>query len=443
MVAEKRAGFACQSVAEFFEPHHTLHFLRIHFLSSGTERCNNYLAIHKTEPTMKKNLACFAFLAGSLLTGYVPVLIAAPIPQTPDTSIPVSRYVTALNPDHSITFRLFAPAAKQVAVVTGATPLSQQSHDMKKDSAGIWSWTSAPMKPNLYEYYFDVDGFRTPDTGSRFPKPQRQVNTSMILVPGSILDERNVPHGDVLTLTYHSTALKSERQVFVWAPPGYKADDKPLPVLYFYHGFGDTGLSAISQLRLPQIMDNLLAEGKIKPMLVVVPDTETDIVQAIPENFPPADRRKDFYPLNAAAADKELMQDIIPLVEKRFTVSRKPADRAIAGLSQGGYQALVSGMNHLERFGWLATFSGVTTTTVPDAGVSARLNDPQAINKQLRNFTVVVGEKDVVTGKDIAGLKQELEQRQIKFDYHEYPGLNHEMDVWRPAYAEFVQKLFK
>jgi len=99
---------------------------------------------------MKKTLACFSFLAGSLLTGYAPALIAAPLPLTPDTSIPVSRYITALNPDHSITFRLFAPAAKQVAVVTGATPLSQHSHDMKKDNTGIWSWTSEPMKPNLY-----------------------------------------------------------------------------------------------------------------------------------------------------------------------------------------------------------------------------------------------------------------------------------------------------
>ena len=124
--------------------------------------------------------------------------------------------------------------------------------------------------------------------------------------------------------------------------------------------------------------------------------------------------------------------------------SGKDADgRALAGLSQGGYQALVSGMNHLESFGWLATFSGVTTTTVPDEGVAARLNDPAAINQQLRNFTVVVGDKDVVTGKDIAGLKTELEQKKIKFDYQEYPGLNHEMDVWRPAYAAFVQKLFK
>lgn len=100
-------------------------------------------------------------------------------------------------------------------------------------------------------------------------------------------------------------------------------------------------------------------------------------------------------------------------------------------------------MNHLESFGWLATFSGVTTTTVPDAGVSARLNNPQSINKQLRNFTVVVGDKDVVTGKDIAGLVEELKKQKINFEYHAYPGLNHEMDVWRPAYAEFVQKLFK
>ncbi len=392
---------------------------------------------------MKKKLTCLSLVAGSLLMGYGPALLAAPLPQTPDTHIPVSRYITALNPDHSITFRLFAPAAKQVAVVTGATPLSQQSHDMKKDSAGIWSWTSEPLKPDLYEYYFNVDGFRTPDTGSRFTKPQRQVNTSMILVPGSILDERNVAHGDVLTLTYHSTALKSERQVFVWAPPGYKADGKPLPVLYFYHGFGDTGLSAISQLRLPQIMDNLLAEGKITPMLVVVPDTETDIVQAIPENFPPADRRKDFYPLNAAAADKELMQDIIPLVEKRFTVSRKPADRAIAGLSQGGYQALVSGMTHLNDFGWLASFSGVTTSTVPNEAVTRQLSQAQAVNKQLKNVTLAVGDKDIVTGKDIAGLKAELEKQGVKFHYTQYPGLGHEMDVWRPAYIEFVQQVFK
>nr|WP_253461103.1 esterase [Erwinia persicina] len=368
---------------------------------------------------------------------------AAPFPATPDLSVPVSRYVTQVNADKSVTFRLFAPDAKRVSVITGSSPDSFVSHDMSKDKSGVWSWKSGSLAPDLYEYYFDVDGFRSVDTGSRFQKPQRQVNTSLILVPGSILDDRAVPHGDLLTMTYHSKELHSERRMFVWTPPGYSGKSEPLPVLYFYHGFGDTGLSAIDQGRLPQIMDNLLAEGKIKPMLVVVPDTETDIAQAIPENFPPKDRRKTFYLLNAKAADRELMHDIIPLVDARFNVRQDANGRALAGLSQGGFQALFSGMNHLDSFGWLATLSGVTSVTVPDTGIARQLDRPEEINRQLHNFTVVVGEKDSVTGQDIAGLKNELEKKHIRFDYKMYPGLNHEMDVWRPAYAEFVQKLFK
>lgn len=392
---------------------------------------------------MQRNLACLTLAISALLGASTLPALAAPLPVTPDQSVPVSHYITQVNADKSVTFRLFAPGAKRVSVVTGSSPDSYVSHDMQKDERGVWSWKSEVLAPNLYEYYFDIDGFRSVDTGSRFQKPQRQVNTSLILVPGSLLDDRAVAHGDLLTVTYHAKALGAERRMYVWTPPGYDGKGEPLPVLYFYHGFGDTGLSAIDQGRLPQIMDNLLAEGKIKPMLVVVPDTETDITEAIPENFPPKERRKEFYPLNAQAADRELMQDIIPLIDSRFNVRKDADGRALAGLSQGGFQALYSGMHHLEHFGWLATFSGVTTATVPDAGITHRLDNAQAVNKQLHNFTVVVGEKDSVTGKDIAGLKKELESKGVHFDYKMYPGLNHEMDVWRPAYAEFVQKVFK
>ena len=392
---------------------------------------------------MQRKLACLTLAISALLGASTLPALAAPLPVTPDQSVPVSNYITQVNADKSVTFRLFAPGAKRVSVVTGSSPDSYVSHDMHKDERGVWSWKSEVLAPNLYEYYFDVDGFRSVDTGSRFQKPQRQVNTSLILVPGSLLDDRAVAHGDLLTVTYHAKALGAERRMYVWTPPGYDGKGEPLPVLYFYHGFGDTGLSAIDQGRLPQIMDNLLAEGKIKPMLVVVPDTETDIAAAIPENFPPKERRKEFYPLNAQAADRELMQDIIPLIDSRFNVRKDADGRALAGLSQGGFQALYSGMHHLEHFGWLATFSGVTTATVPDAGITRQLDNAQAVNKQLHNFTVVVGEKDSVTGKDIAGLKTELESKGVHFDYKMYPGLNHEMDVWRPAYAEFVQKVFK
>ncbi|QMN56246.1 esterase family protein [Citrobacter freundii] len=378
-------------------------------------------------------------LAGVFITQWS---FAADLPANPDSTIPVNQYVTQVNADNSVTYRFFAPSAKSVSVVVGI-PGPESIHLMTRDTSGVWSWQGPVQQPNLYEYFFNVDGVRSIDTGTAMTKPQRQVNTSMLLVPGSILDTKAVPHGDLITLTYHSHALNAERQMYVWTPPGYNGQGEPLPVLYFYHGFGDTGRSAIDQGRIAQMMDNLQAEGRIKPMLVVVPDTETDAKGIVPEDFVPQDRRKVFYPMNAKAADNELMNDIIPLIDKRFNVRKDAEGRALAGLSQGGYQALVSGMNHLDRFAWLATFSGVTTTTVPDAGVNARLNEPEAINKQLRNFTVVVGDKDVVTGKDIAGLVTELKKQNIKFDYRVYPGLNHEMDVWRPAYAEFVQKLFK
>ena len=216
-----------------------------------------------------------------------------------------------------------------------------------------------------------------------------------------------------------------------------------MPVLYLYHGFGDTVQSWVKQGRAPEILDNLLAEGRIRPMIVVIPDTETDIPEAIPENFPATERRKTFYPRNAKAADRELIEDLIPYLQAHYRVRDGADGRAIAGLSQGGYQALVSGLGHLDTFAWVATFSGVSTVTVPDEGVAAALADPNRVNKALRDFTVTVGTEDKVTGKDVAGLKAILDEKKIIYHYHEYPGLGHEMDVWRPSLIAFLPELFR
>ena len=370
-------------------------------------------------------------------------LLAIPLPQRPPDTLPPEQYLSRVNDNRTITWQLWAPAAKAVEVVTGATPDRYVSHPMSKNEQGIWSLTSEPLQPGLYEYFFNVDGFRSIDTGGAQPKPQRQVNTSLILVPGSVLDDRNVPHGEIHTLSWHSPSLNRERQVSVWVPPGTRDDSAPLPVLYYYHGFGDTGLSVLTQGRVPQIMDNLLAEGKIVPMLVVMPDTETDAAEAIPEHFAPASRRETFYPRNAQAADKELMQEIMPLIASRYRIRSDADSQALAGLSQGGYQALVSGMRHLDKFAWLGIFSGVTTETVPDFRVAAQLKKPAAINRQLKLLTLVSGEEDIITGRDMTGFKAQLDQRGIRSDWHSYPKLGHEMDVWRPAYIDFVQKLFQ
>jgi enterochelin esterase-like enzyme len=178
-------------------------------------------------------------------------------------------------------------------------------------------------------------------------------------------------------------------------------------------------------------------------MIVVIPDTETDATEAIPENFVPAERRKTFYPANAAAADRELIGDIIPYVEKHYRARTDAAGRAIAGLSQGGYQALVSGLGHLGTFAYVSTYSGVSTETVPNAGVADALAKPEAVNAALKNFTVTVGTEDTVTGKDIAGLVKVLKERGIAFDYTPYEGMIHEMDVWRPSLIANLPKLFR
>lgn len=360
-------------------------------------------------------------------------------PASPPANRPLNEFVTAVEKDGSITFRLFAPSAKAVSVVLG----SRAPVEMTKAESGVWSAKTDALKPNLYEYYFNIDGFRSIDTGTNYPKPQRQVNTSLILVPGSILDIKDVPHGELRMVTIPSKALKSQRQTYVYTPPGYSDASEPLPVLYLYHGFGDTVASWVDQGRAPQILDNLLAEKKIEPMIVVIPDTEADIPEAIAENFPGADRRKNFYPINADAIDRELTQDLIPYMKQHYRVRDDADSRAIVGLSQGGYQALVSGLTHLGTFGWIANFSGVSTTTVPNKAVEAALAEPDKINKALRNFTVTVGTKDAVTGKDIAGLKKILDENKIKHDYVEYKDLGHEMDVWRPSFEAFLGKVFK
>jgi enterochelin esterase family protein len=379
-------------------------------------------------------------MAGSVMAMLAGIPAAAmDPPASPPADRPLNGFVTALESDRSITFRLFAPAARAVSVVLGTrVPMA-----MTRGENGLWTARSDVLPPNLYEYYFNIDGFRSIDPGSNAPKPQRQVNTSLILVPGGILDTRPVPHGDLRLVTLSSKALKTERQMHVYTPPGYSDAAEPLPVVYLYHGFGDTVDSWVTQGRAPQILDNLLAEKKIRPMIVVVPDTEADIPEAIAENFPAAERRKTFYPINAEAIDRELIEDLIPYMEAHYRVRADADGRAVVGLSQGGYQALVSGLSHLGTFGWVATFSGVSTTTVPNKAVDAALNDPDRINAALRNFTVTVGSKDEVTGKDIAGLKQTLDAKKIAHDYRAYEGLQHEMDVWRPSLVEFLEKAFK
>jgi enterochelin esterase-like enzyme len=187
---------------------------------------------------------------------------------------------------------------------------------------------SGGPKPNLYSYQFSLDGVKMADPGNDMPKPQRQVDTSLLLIPGlppDFLDVQNCVLGTVRDETYYSTTLGKNRRVLVYTPPSYDRSRAPLPVLYLYHGFWDTRYSWVTEGRLAQILDNLLAEGKTAPMIVVVPEAH-----ALPPEDVPGTGDALYLTKNQRTVDEELFHDIIPFIITHYNISDEPQERAIA-----------------------------------------------------------------------------------------------------------------
>jgi enterochelin esterase-like enzyme len=186
--------------------------------------------------------------------------------------------------------------------------------------------------------------------------------------------------------------------VLVYTPPSYDRSRAPLPVLYLYHGFYDTRYSWVTEGRLAQILDNLLAQGKAVLMIVVVPDAHALSFEPTPETSSDFwSNLYDFWPKNQAAADEELFHDIIPFIQTLYNISDEPRERAIAGFSMGGLQALGTGIAHLGYFSWIGVFSPVPTSVLGDEFDNA-LKDPNKINANLRLFEIVSGDNDFMTG---------------------------------------------
>jgi enterochelin esterase family protein len=277
------------------------------------------------------------------------------------------------------------------------------------------------------------------------PKPQRHVNTSLLLIPGDppdFLDSQTGAHGTIRDETYYSTVLGKNREVLVYTPPAYDRSRAPLPVLYLYHGFWDTRYSWVTEGRLAQILDNLLAQGKAAPMIVVVPEAH-----ALPPEPTPATTGNgliDVQPYlvrNQRAVDEELFHDLIPFVQAHYNVSAEPRERAIAGLSMGGLQAIETGIVHLGYFDWIGAFSpGVLPHAFSDDFQNA-LKDAEKINGTLRLFDIVVGDKDPLVAGPNAEFDAELTRLNVRHGYTVVPG-THSMFVWRPALAHFLQQIF-
>ena len=262
-------------------------------------------------------------------------------------------------PDRRITFRIRAPKADDVRLVGTDIPRNTQGLAMTKTDDDVWEVTVGPLDPGAYRYNFNVNGVAVIDPRSPAISESNNNVWSLVYVPGSdFMDTKDVPHGTVASVTYHSTALKKVRRLHVYTPPGYELGTGRFPVFYLLHGAGDSDESWSSVGRAGFIMDNLIAAKKARPMIVVMPAGHTS--QTIPGRGAAPPSGTDGRGRGQAPVDEfvqDFMTDIMPYVEKNYRVIADRPHRAIAGLSMGGNQTLNIAIPHLDQFTYVGVFS--------------------------------------------------------------------------------------
>jgi enterochelin esterase-like enzyme len=338
--------------------------------------------------------------------------------------------------DRRVTFRLRAPNAKEVFLAReGASRLP-----MVKDDQGVWSLTTEALEPDLYGYAFVADGVSLIDPNNAAMKPNLLSPQSVVHIPGpsSLPWEVNsVPHGTIHHHFYKSVAAGDERDYYVYTPPGYDPrGTQRYPVLYLLHGFSDdaSGWTAVGRAHI--ILDNLIAQGKVKPMLVVMP-LGYGVMAMVARNAPaPRDpnlRQKSFEKFRDA-----LLTEVIPEVEKLYSAASDRNSRAIAGLSMGGAESLFVGLNALDRFAWIGAFS--SGGLGGDFNASFPMLDAKA-NSQLRLLWIACGAEDRLIENHRKFLEF-LKSKNVSSTNLETGGA-HTWMVWRRYLAAFTPLLFQ
>ena len=339
-----------------------------------------------------------------------------------------------VQPDGRVTFRLKAPDAKEVQLNCEDVPASK----MVRDPQGVWSFTTESLEPDIYTYSFSVDGVPVNDPANPLLKYNLLDTRSEVHVPGpkSLLWEINdVPHGELHQHFYRSTVAGDDRDFIVYTPPGYDpTSSKHYPTLYLLHGFSDdaTAWSAVGRANV--ILDNLIARGQAKPMIIVMPlgYGTMDILKPNASHDPQLKQR------NLDGFQKALLGEVMPQVEKSYRVSKSRDMRAIAGLSMGGNEALMTGLNHLDLFAWVGAFSaGGINTNYTEAFPT--LNGKAA--EKLHLLWIACGREDhlIDSNRQFGGW---LNTKNVHYIWIESAG-GHTFLNWRRYLCQFAPLLFQ
>jgi enterochelin esterase family protein len=365
-------------------------------------------------------------------------------PRPPMTPPVVSPEVM---PDRRVTFRIFAPRAEAVRLTASDIPGSGPGAAMTKRDDGVWEVTVGPVAPGAYRYTFNVGGVPVVDPRNPAISESSGNAWSLVVVPGAeFMDTRNVPHGAVAAVTYYSTALSRFRRMHVYTPPGYEQGTGRYPVFYLLHGAGDSDDSWSSVGRAGFILDNLIAAGKAKPMIVVMPAGHT---RAFTFGGPPPPGGANQPPRDEFVAD--FLTDLMPAVEKNYRVLADRPNRAIAGLSMGGAQTLNIAVPNLEKFGYVGVFSsGIFDAFRPGQPAGGRspweernqaaLDNAEA-KKGLQLLWFSTGKDDFLVQTTRASVDL-LKKHGFQPEYTESEG-GHTWLNWRDYLQQFAPRLFR
>ena len=411
--------------------------------------------------------------AASALAGQAPGAAAPPAPAT--AQAPGGRggqqgpqvISPLVNPDRTVTVRLLAPKANEV-MVTGEILNGAQPHAMSKGDDGIWTATLPAVPPDVYTYAFNVDGVNTPDPRNPWVKLVSGTGlASQVEVPGDgaqFWDSKPVPHGLIQIVTYESKALKATRQAYVYTPPDYTTTNTRYPVLYLLHGGGDLDPGWSQTGRAHIIMDNLIAEKKARPMIVVMPVARgggslglgpSGMSPGISAagNVAPTAGRGAAGPGGAAAAPaptgpaplqgfaQDFLGDLMPTIEKTFRASNRPEQRAIAGLSAGGAATVNTAFSRPDLFRYVVIMSAGAGATV-EQSYPKFFGESAAGAKTLKLLWVSAGSDDFALNGSKA-LDEVLTKNGIKHHFSIRPGYRHEWRLWRQDLWEFAPLLFQ
>ncbi len=393
-------------------------------------------------------------------------LAAQPATRGPGADAPVQLRSPEVLPDGRVVFRLLAPAAATVTL-GGDFPIG---HDvaMTKDETGAWSVTVGPLQADRYGYFFTVDGVRTLDWRNVFVERDGARYVSWLAVAGAAsadFEVQDVPHGTVSQVWYPSPTLGLQRRLYLYTPPGYEGGTTRYPVLYLLHGGGGDEAAWAELGRAPEILDNLIAQGRCRPMIVVM--TNGNATQSASQNVVPLSAPPGYPGLGILRFPESLVKDVIPFVDGTYRTQPDRGHRAVAGLSMGGAQALYAGLNNLDRFAWVAALSGgfpllpdVPIDIAPPANAATlrgpdvtRSIDPTkylalhpalmaGVNARLRLLYLSIGIDDGLITTHRA-LKRLLDERGVAYALFEAPGYGHEWRFWRLSLCDLLPRLFE